>query len=59
MSLKRALNFEDVVLRFPCRLLNAWPSVVSECNDLSTWLNCLMPTSKALPKRTYGLKDVV
>ena len=59
LSLKRAISFEDVVWRSPWRLLSAWPSLVSECNDLSIWLNWLMPTIKALPKRTYGLEDVV
>ena len=33
--------------------------LVSECNDLSIWFNWLMPTIKALPKRTYGLEDGV
>ena len=59
LSLNRALSFEDVVWRIPWRLISAWPSIVSECNDLSIWLNWLMPTIKALPKRTYGLEDVV
>ena len=59
LSLKRALSFEDVVWRIPRRLLSAWQSLVSECNDLSIWLNWLMPTIKVLPKRTYGLEDVV
>ena len=59
LSLKRALSFEDAVWRTPWRLLRAWQSVVSECNNLSIWFNCLMPTIKALPKRTYGLEDVV
>ena len=59
LSLNRALSFEDVVWRIPWRLISAWPSFVSECNDLSIWLNWLMPTIKALPKRTYGLEDVV
>ena len=59
LSLKRALSFEDVVWRIPWGLSSAWPSLVSECNDLSFWLNWLMPTIKALPKRTYSLEDVV
>ena len=59
LSIKRALSIEDVVWRIPWRLLSTWPSLVSECNDLSIWLNWLMPTIKALPKRTYGLGDVV
>ena len=59
LSLKRALSFEVVVWRIPWRLLSAWPSLVSECNDLSIWLNWLMPIIKVLPKRTYGLEDVV
>ena len=59
LSLKRALSFEVVVWRIPWRLLSAWPSLVSECNDLSIWLNWLMVFIKVLPKRTYGLEDVV
>ena len=59
LTLKRALSFEDVVWRITRRLLSAWPSLVSEYNDLSIWLNWLMPTIKTLPKRTYGLEDVV
>ena len=59
LSLNRALSFEDVVWRIPWKLLSAWPSLVSECNELSIWLNWLMPTIKALPERTYGLEDVV
>ena len=59
LSFKRALNFEDAVWRTPWRLLSAGPSLVSECNDLNIWLNWLMPTIKPLPKRTYGLGDVV
>ena len=59
LSLNRALSFEDVIWRIPWRLLSAWPSLVSECNDLSIWHNWLMPTIKALPERTYGLEDVV
>ena len=54
LSLNRALSFEDVVWRTPWRLLIAWPSL-----ELSIWLYWLMPTIKALPKRTYGLGDVV
>ena len=38
---------------------SAWPSLVSECNDLSIWLIWLMPTIKCLLKRTYGYEDVV
>ena len=59
LSLTRALSFEDVVWRIPWRLSSAWPSLVSECNDLSIWFNWLMPTIKALPKRTSGLGGVV
>ena len=59
LSLKRALSFEDVVWRIQWRLLSAWPLLESECNDLSIWLNWLMPTIKALPKKTCGLGDVV
>ena len=59
LSLNRTLSFEDNVWRIPWRLLSAWPSLVSECNDLSIWLNWLVPTIKVLPKRTYGLEDVV
>ena len=59
LSLKKALNIEDVGWRIPWRQLSAWPLLVSECNDLSIWLYWLMPTIKALSKRTYGLEDVV
>ena len=59
LSLNRALSFEDVVWRIPWRLLSAWPSLVSECNDFSVWLNWLMPTIKTLPKSAYGVEGVV